>query len=187
MSTCAIEQGFEEGSYDLILAPNVLHAIPNLQETLKNVRKLLHPKGRLLLQELDMQAKWMSFIMGAFLGWWLGKDDWRPDEPYVSPQRWDHELKASDFASTGSIVLDNDHPYQVYTTMVVEAAQEPVDKRAVTFICRDEITQHVKSIKGAFEAAGHNVTLVSLDDAVSLEQDIICLLELERPIINDIN
>lgn len=68
MSTCAIEQGFAEGSYDLTLAPNVQHAIPNLQETLKNVRKLLHPKGRLLLQELDMQAKWMNFIMGGFPG-----------------------------------------------------------------------------------------------------------------------
>lgn len=186
ISRCPVEQGLEEGSYDLILAANVLHATPNLQETLKNVRKLLHPKGRLLLQELDMQAKWMNFIMGGFPGWWLGEDDDRPDEPYVSPERWNHELQASGFAGAGSVVLDNDHPYQVCATMVVEAFQEPIEKRAVTFLYRDEITPHIKSIRSAFEAAGHTVTLASFDDAVSLDQDIICLLELEKPFVNDI-
>lgn len=62
------DQGFELGSYDLIIAANVsrqsiinlsklkysqvLHATPNLGKTLTNVRKLLQPKGKLLLQEL---------------------------------------------------------------------------------------------------------------------------------------
>ncbi|RYP68709.1 hypothetical protein DL771_006510 [Monosporascus sp. 5C6A] len=186
ISKCPIGQGLEEGSYDLILAANVLHATPNLQETLKNVRKLLHPQGRLLLQELNMQAKWVNFIMGGFPGWWLGEDDGRPDEPYISPERWDHELKASGFAGAGSVVLDNDHPYQVCATMVIEVYQDPAEKRAVTFLYRDEVTQHIKSIQSAFQAAGHNVTLASFDGAVSLEQDIICLLELERPFVNEI-
>jgi SAM-dependent methyltransferase len=66
-----VEQGFEEGAFDLIVAANVsvnsqslfseaidlgniqvLHATPNLSESLRSVRKLLHPRGRLLLQEL---------------------------------------------------------------------------------------------------------------------------------------
>jgi hypothetical protein len=38
-----IGQGFEEGDYDLIVAANVLHATPNLNETVANVRKLLNP------------------------------------------------------------------------------------------------------------------------------------------------
>ncbi|KAI9748822.1 MAG: hypothetical protein M1835_001711 [Candelina submexicana] len=46
-----IEQGFEAGTYDLILASNVLHATPSNQSTLQNVRCLLHPQGQLLLQE----------------------------------------------------------------------------------------------------------------------------------------
>lgn len=186
ISKCPIEQGFEEGSYDLILAANVLHATSNIRETLKNVRKLLHPEGRLLLQELDMQAKWMNFIMGGFPGWWLGEDDGRPDEPYVSPERWFHELKASGFAGTGSVVLDNDHPYQVCATMVVEPVKEPVEKRAVTFLYREDVTQQIKSFQSEFEAAGHTVTLASFGNAISLTQDVICLLELERPFVNEV-
>ncbi|KAH8688932.1 S-adenosyl-L-methionine-dependent methyltransferase, partial [Phaeosphaeriaceae sp. PMI808] len=47
ISKCPIEQGFQQSSYDLILVTNILHATPVIQETLKNVRKLLRPKGRL--------------------------------------------------------------------------------------------------------------------------------------------
>ena len=64
-----VEQGFEAESYDLIIAanvslqlppghgeakpiPQVLHATEYIGSTLRNVRKLLHPRGRLLLQEL---------------------------------------------------------------------------------------------------------------------------------------
>ena len=44
-----LEQGFEKGAYDLILVANVIYATPYLTCTLRNVRKLLHSKGRLLL------------------------------------------------------------------------------------------------------------------------------------------
>lgn len=37
------EQGFEEGSYDLIIASNVLHATHSISKTLENTRKLLKP------------------------------------------------------------------------------------------------------------------------------------------------
>lgn len=33
--------------------PQVLHATPVINETLSNVRKLLHPHGKLFLQELS--------------------------------------------------------------------------------------------------------------------------------------
>lgn len=57
------EQGFVLGSFDLIVAANVLHATPSLSETLKNVRKLLRPEGKLLLQEMWTEAKPMNYIM----------------------------------------------------------------------------------------------------------------------------
>jgi SAM-dependent methyltransferase len=62
-----IAQGFLEEGFDLIIAANVgssprpadfmltlqvLHATPNLNATLRHVRKLLAPNGHLFLQEL---------------------------------------------------------------------------------------------------------------------------------------
>lgn len=45
-------QGLELGSYDLVVAANVLHATPDLLQTMKNCRSLLRPGGRLFLLEL---------------------------------------------------------------------------------------------------------------------------------------
>lgn len=58
-----VSQGFDPGSYDLVVAANVVHAMPHLCVALANLRKLLRPNGRLLLQELSMQVKWINFIM----------------------------------------------------------------------------------------------------------------------------
>ncbi|KAL9626525.1 MAG: hypothetical protein Q9204_007235, partial [Flavoplaca sp. TL-2023a] len=52
------EQGFEDCEYDLIVATNALHATKSISKSLANVRKLLAPNGRFLLQELHSQSKW---------------------------------------------------------------------------------------------------------------------------------
>lgn len=51
------EQGFTPHAYDLVVAGNVLHATPKLRDTLRQVWKLLAPKGWLLLQELTTPGK----------------------------------------------------------------------------------------------------------------------------------
>lgn len=55
-----VEQGFEAASFDLIIAGNVLHATPFLNETLTNVRKLLAPEGYLFLQELSPKMRMVN-------------------------------------------------------------------------------------------------------------------------------
>jgi len=62
-------QGFEAQSYDLIVAPMVLHATQFLETTLKNVRHLLKPGGHLiLLESLPDASTWIGAIFGDFLG-----------------------------------------------------------------------------------------------------------------------
>lgn len=77
------EQGFQAESFDLIVAWNVLHATPNIHQTLTNVRKLVHPEGRFLLQEVDPRTKWINHAFGVISGWWAGEDG-RSSEPYIS-------------------------------------------------------------------------------------------------------
>jgi ubiquinone/menaquinone biosynthesis C-methylase UbiE len=47
------EQEFTDGSFDLIIASNVLSETTNLQTTLIRLKKLLAPGGYLLIQELS--------------------------------------------------------------------------------------------------------------------------------------
>ena len=45
-------QGFDEGSFDMVIASNCLHATRSLQETLRHCRRLLRPGGYLVLLEI---------------------------------------------------------------------------------------------------------------------------------------
>ena len=68
-----IEQGYEGGSYDLIIAANVLHATSRIENTMKRVRSLLKPGGHLVLIELTVETMAVSLIFGTLPGWWIGK------------------------------------------------------------------------------------------------------------------
>jgi hypothetical protein len=62
-----------------LIVPKVIHATPDLTQTLKNVHRLLAPDGILFLQELSPSTKWINYIMGTLAGWWLGEQDGRRD------------------------------------------------------------------------------------------------------------
>lgn len=114
------EQGFGTGEYDLVIASNVLHATPDLTQTLRHVRTLLRPDGRLLLQELacGVQSKWINFIMGFLPGWWLGQADGRANEPYLAPEDWHQRLLDAGFSTPELVALDADAPLQLNATML---------------------------------------------------------------------
>jgi SAM-dependent methyltransferase len=62
-------QGYEEGSYDVVVADNVLHVTPNLGKTLRNVRKALRTGGKLIMHEFLKPNGWTAgFIFGVFPG-----------------------------------------------------------------------------------------------------------------------
>ncbi|KAK5997938.1 Highly reducing polyketide synthase lcsB [Cladobotryum mycophilum] len=125
--------------------------------------------------------------MGGFSGWWLGDVDGRPDQPYVSPERWDKELKASGFSGVDAVAYDNDHPYQVCSTMIAGVAQEPLEKNPVTLLYRNEVGEDILRFKDAFEESGHAVTLSAFGSDITPDQDIVALLELDTPFINEIS
>lgn len=69
----AEEQGFQDGSYDLIIASNVLHATKYIGNTLRNVRNMLRPGGKLVLIEITCPQPYLNVSFGGLPGWWLGK------------------------------------------------------------------------------------------------------------------
>lgn len=128
------EQGFGTGEYDLVIASNVLHATPDLTRTLRHVRSLLRPDGRLLLQELacGIGSKWINFIMGFLPGWWLGEADGRADEPYLAPEAWRGRLVNAGFDGPEIVATDCDLPLQLNATMVVRPSKTRGDVESET-------------------------------------------------------
>ncbi|NCS14069.1 MAG: SDR family NAD(P)-dependent oxidoreductase [Microcystis aeruginosa G13-12] len=91
-------QDFLPGSFDIIIAANVLHATANLQKTLENVRSLIAPKGRLILLESTGARRWVDLTFGLTEGWWLCSQDLRRNGyPLISTKDWQNLLIENQF------------------------------------------------------------------------------------------
>ncbi|KAF4442643.1 putative polyketide synthase [Fusarium austroafricanum] len=78
-----IQQGFVEGSYDLVIATSS-YSTKVSQETVSNARKLLRPGGFLILVALTAEYLPVRFLQSLLPGSWLEKDDGQPQIVEIS-------------------------------------------------------------------------------------------------------
>lgn len=185
-----LKQGFEPQSYDLILAPNVVHATVRLRDTLQNLQCLLTPGGRLVLTELSAVIRTPNYIFGNFSGWWLGEDDGRPDEPYVSVERWDSELKAAGFTGVETAVYDAEEPYQYCAAIVSQpliTIDNSRDVKRVVVLFNQPNSGVGELVSTKLQDSGYDICQRSLDDSLPEGVDIVSVLDLETPFFQDIN
>ncbi|GHO54873.1 type I polyketide synthase [Ktedonobacter robiniae] len=79
-----LTQGFEEHSFDLVIASNVIHATSDIQQSLHAIHQLLAPEGMFCLIE-STRPLWYRDILtlGLLEGFWLFQDtDLRPCLPF---------------------------------------------------------------------------------------------------------
>jgi microcystin synthetase protein McyG len=94
------EQGFSKGSFDIIVAANVLHATPDLRATLAHVRSLLAPGGMLLLYEAMSMQRFSDLTVGLTDGWWSFTDgDLRHSYVLLGPEEWTRLLSSCGFSA----------------------------------------------------------------------------------------
>jgi NAD(P)-dependent dehydrogenase (short-subunit alcohol dehydrogenase family)/SAM-dependent methyltransferase len=94
-------QGFQLGSYDLVIAFFVIHATKDMERSLRNIRKLLRPGGHLIIgegSETGSGAATSGFIFGTLPGWWVGTESGRTLSPLISPREWNELLHKTGFS-----------------------------------------------------------------------------------------
>lgn len=92
------EQGFAPGSYDVVVAANVIHATGHLGEALVHVRELLAPGGVAILLETLAPRRWTTLTFGLTSGWWRFRDPaLRSTDPTLPSDRWLPLLRDSGF------------------------------------------------------------------------------------------
>jgi acyl transferase domain-containing protein/SAM-dependent methyltransferase len=186
ISKDAIQQGFEFQSYDLVIAANVLHATPSIQEALRNVKNLLAPGGRLLLLELCTEMRFANFVMGVLPGWWLGENDQRAEQPFISPQRWDKELRAVGLTGTESTIYDDVLPFQFTACMTSRNLDKPLPSEELTLVCPNETSEEIDNVEKHFLQFGYQVHRSTLESVSAVEGVVIILLDIEGPFFEGI-
>ncbi|KAF4946648.1 hypothetical protein FGADI_11037 [Fusarium gaditjirri] len=182
-----LEQGFQSGTYDLIVAANVLHATPSLHETLSNIRALLKSNGMLVMTELCTVSSLSTYLVGTFSGWWLGEQDDRPDQPYVSVSRWEQELKSAGYSGVDVAVYDDEEPYRRCAVMVATKDHFlAMDPSSVTLLTHYPESYPATQVSAALEARGWKIAMHKIEDEVPQNQDVISCLDLEAAFFEDI-
>lgn len=122
------EQGYAEGSYDLIIASLVLHATRKLEDTMRNVRRLLKPGGHLLLLEItENEQMRFGLIFGGLPGWWLGYEDGRAFSPCVGMEEWNAVLQKTGFSGIDTAIPHHDTLPVPLAILVAQAVDDRVD------------------------------------------------------------
>ena len=190
VSRSPLDQGFEGQSYDLILAANVIHATPVLQDTLGNLRPLLRTDGYLVMTELVESLRAINYIFGALPGWWLGEADDRPDKPYVEADRWNQELKSAGFTGVDTAVYDAPEPYRGDVVIVSRPQQETRDierYRPIVILCDKPDGSIATTLMAAFVRGGRDVSTIELGGKVRPDSDIVSVLDLEGGLLEEIS
>lgn len=152
------------------------------------MHKLLDPKGRLLLQEIDSPFKWPNYIFGTLSGWWQGESDGRSDEPYITPAWWEAELKRAGFDGLDVVVLDAEKPYQLHAIMVAkpQTDRQRVISKTITLLCDDD-ESHADAISQSLSTRGFTAQRYRLGKKIPASQDVISLLDGNRPFLKNID
>ncbi|RYP45085.1 hypothetical protein DL768_008516 [Monosporascus sp. mg162] len=200
------EQGFVEGSYDIIIAANVLHATSKLSETMRRTRSLLRPGGFLVAVEVTGTMLREPGLMGGLEGWWLGTEDGRFPCPGISAKDWHDVLQANGFSGVDSIIYDfpdvSRHNCSVFVTQAVndkfdllrEPLSSPQDIPEIPVVIIGgqtlPVSKAVRRAERLLRRWTQSVTIVSrVEDLNPLEiapgTSVLCLTELDAPIFKE--
>ena len=115
---------YPPGSFDVIVATNVLHATKDLRRTAANVRSLLAPGGILLLSETTVYLPWYDITTALIEGWQRFDDGLRADHPLLSAGAWSALLENAGFDRLLAFP-DNDSPARILGQHVFVARSAP--------------------------------------------------------------
>lgn len=118
-----LEQGFAAGTFDLVIASNVLHATADLRQSVSNAAALLGADGLLFaVEEHDRRS--LSLVFGLLEGWWRFADaPLRTRSPLLAPAQWPSVLRAAGFAG---VALFGDGPQHAPRRSVIVAQRAAI-------------------------------------------------------------
>lgn len=190
IETDPVKQGFENESYDVVVAANVLHATKSLHQTLINVRRLLKRGGRLVLIELTRERMTTSTIFGTLSGWWAGAEDNRQMGPTLTEEEWDRKLKQIGFSGLDAAVWDSltepEHQGSMMVSRVID--NDPIaENLGVLLICDDSLPWNIRKhmTTRISDECATTVDVQTLTAAIPAGKLCIVLCEATRPFLSD--
>jgi NADPH:quinone reductase-like Zn-dependent oxidoreductase/SAM-dependent methyltransferase len=176
------QQGFLPGSYDLVVAADVIHATPDVALSLRNIRKLLKPTGSLALVELSSCTPYM-FPFATLPGWWYRGHE---DGAFVPEEEWQDLLVSNGFIGVEASLKDHpeDHQHSIIWSRPKLAHTE--SSVGLTILDDAHTATGFSSSLAAHCSNALGVADIGFSRLTDLKQEsgpFLCLHELNRPLL----
>nr|CAF05651.1 TubF protein [Archangium disciforme] len=153
------EQGHPPGSYDLVIALNVVHATPRVPQSLAHLESLLVPGGHLCLVETVKQQPWVDMIWGLAEGWWSYEDELRTRSPLLEVGDWEHALRDVGFAEVEVLPAAVEQRSRWDNVLLI--AQRPGESGLQPVGGRAAMQERIRRLRAIEEAGGEVLPLVA--------------------------
>jgi acyl transferase domain-containing protein len=164
-------QGFEAGSFDIVLGANVLHATPDLGVTLSHVRDLLAPGGRLVLLEGATTQRFGDLTVGLLEGWWCYTDTGRRAYALMPRESWLGLFRQLGFVDACALPGEDAGPVlRQQAVYLAEAPQAAAPAAAARWLVVPDRQGVAQALVGALQARGDRPELLVSNDATELAQ-----------------
>lgn len=173
------EQGFDAGSFDVIIASDVIHATRDVRRSLAHLRALLAAGGALILLELTEPPLFVDLVFGLTEGWWRFADaPLRTAHCTMPVASWARALDEAGFdqvtelteARPGSMTRQSVLLGRAPVTLA--AAPDPTSPGASTWIIlADERRGAAKRLSARLAAKGRRCVMVTHGAAFARAQD----------------
>ncbi|EED14251.1 polyketide synthase, putative [Talaromyces stipitatus ATCC 10500] len=184
-------QGLGVGTYDFVIAGNVVHTTTSLRKTLSNIHKLLKPGGKLLMQEGTRQNFLYSPVaFGQLPGWWQGTEPSRTWSPWVPAAVWETQLRESGFDGINLEFPDCQNPdlhtQSLFVATAIEGAKKLKGDDVVIVTSEQSSLELVRAVEDALKsrigkASYRILDFRNLQSDKSLSSSVcVCMVELER-------
>ena len=184
------EQGFKQGSYDVIIASNVLHIPQSVQQTLSYARGLLKPGGRLVMVETIRTVPFLNTIYGILPAWWSGVNHGRCDSPLLGVEQWQEELRASGFGDIEKIGYDFEEPIRRCAMFVAQAIEPEMPKSGLqldiipTVAAQLTYPELIADLQGELSTDGYDTSIRTLSqEGIAADKIYVIIDDGERPLL----
>lgn len=162
-------QGFVLGTYDVIIGANVMHATPDLQQTMSTVRSLLVPGGLAVLLEGTSPQRFGDLTVGLLDGWWAFTDLDRRQYALMPRPQWTALLADAGFASSAIIVDADAGPVlEEQAIFVAQAPAAATQRPKQRWLMLPDATGTGTALAHALQRDGDDVTLIAVNDSSAI-------------------
>nr|QTX15960.1 polyketide synthase [Aspergillus westerdijkiae] len=162
------EQGFELGSYDLVIATHVLHATADLSVCLSNVQKLLKDGGDfIVIENIKPELMCSPLGFGLLPGWWRSVEPFRQLNPLINEAQWHEELQNAGFCPRLTIKDTDDQVNEMSAFVAAKVPPSSSTKRVCSIIYSSSYTgqcELARSVAEEMTAVDCDCALVDLAD-----------------------